>query len=120
MSDRWPARIGAMLGVRFGGKRQNEVSPRVDYALCCRRPFSSRLRKVIAQLVDKSAAADLRAIKQLTDIVQSAERRSEAGAAPSEPARLTAPDKEVIELFVARLRRQIAAEAAEAAAAAAT
>ena len=75
---------------------------------------------VVTQLVDKSAAADLRAIKQLTDIVQSAERRSEAGAAPSEPARLTAPDKEVIELFVARLRRQIAAEAAEAAAAAAT
>jgi hypothetical protein len=33
---------------------------------------------------------------------------------------LTAPDKEVIELFVARLRRQMAAKAAEVAAAAAS
>jgi len=32
---------------------------------------------------------------------------------------LTAPDREVVELFVARLRRQITAEAPEAAAAAA-
>jgi hypothetical protein len=75
---------------------------------------------VVAQLVDKSAPADLRAIKQLTDIVQSAERQSEAYAAPPEPVQLTAPDREVVKLFVARLRRQIAAEAAEAAAAAAT
>jgi hypothetical protein len=55
----------------------------------------------------------------LTDIVQDVERRSETSAAPSKPATLTAPDKEVVELFVARLRRQIAAEAVEAAAAAA-
>jgi hypothetical protein len=75
---------------------------------------------VIIQLVNKSAAADLRAIKQLTDIVHGVERRREGSAAiPSEPAQLTAPDREVVELFVARLRRQIAAEAAEAAAAAA-
>ena len=41
-----------------------------------------------------------------------------AGAAPPpEPAILTATDREVVDLFVARLRRQIAAEAAEAAAA---
>jgi hypothetical protein len=55
----------------------------------------------------------------LTDIVQSAERRSESSEAPSQRAKLTAPDREVVELFVARLRRQIAAEAAEAAEAAA-
>jgi hypothetical protein len=85
-----------------------------------RRRRVTKRELVVAQLVDKSAAADLRAIKQLTDIVQSAERRSEAGAAPPEPAQLTAPDREVVELFVARLRRQIAAEAAEAAAAAAS
>jgi hypothetical protein len=69
---------------------------------------------VVKQLVNKSAAADLRAIKQLTDIVQRVEPRSETSAAPSEPAQLTASDREVVELFVARLRRQIAAEAAEA------
>ena len=40
-----------------------------------------------------------------------------AGAdAPREPEKLTATDREVVELFVARLRRQIATEAAEAAA----
>ena len=82
-----------------------------------RRRRVTKRELVVTQLVDKSAAADLRAIKQLTDIVQSAERRSEwSAAAPSEPAQLTAPDREVVELFVARLRRQIAAEAAEAAA----
>ena len=84
-----------------------------------RRRRVTKRELVVAQLVDKSAAADLRAIKQLTDIVQSAERRSEASAAPREPGELTAPDREVVELFVARLRRQIAAEAAEAAAASA-
>ena len=34
-----------------------------------------------------------------------------AGAAAPEPANLTSPDREVVEPFVARLRRQIAAEA---------
>ena len=85
-----------------------------------RRRRVTKREQVITQLVNKSASADLRAIKQLTDIVQGVERRSEASAAPSEPAQLTAPDREVVELFVARLRRQIAAEAAEAAAAAAS
>jgi hypothetical protein len=83
-----------------------------------RRRRVTKREQVITQLVDKSAAADLRAIKQLTDIIQRAERRSEDSEAPSERTKLTPPDKEVIELFVARLRRQIAAEAAEAAAAA--
>ena len=74
---------------------------------------------VIKQLVNKSATADLRAIKQLTDIVERVEPRTGASQAPAEPPQLTATDREVIELFVARLRRQIAAENAEAAAAAA-
>ena len=38
-------------------------------------------------------------------------------AASSEPSKLTTTDREVVELFVARLRRQIAGEAAEAPAA---
>jgi hypothetical protein len=44
------------------------------------------------------------------------EAEAKAGTAAPEPAGLTPPDKEVVELFVARLRRQIAAETAEAAA----
>jgi len=74
---------------------------------------------VIKQLVNKSATADLRAIKQLTDIVERVEPRTGASQAPAEPPQLSATDREVIELFVARLRRQIAAENVEAAAAAA-
>ena len=34
-----------------------------------------------------------------------------AGAAAPEPAKLTSPDREVVEPFVARMRRQNAAEA---------
>ena len=84
-----------------------------------RRRRVTKREQVITQLVNKSAAADLRAIKQLTDIVQRVERRSDGSEAPPQRAKLTAPDREVVELFVARLRRQIAAEAAEAAATAA-
>jgi hypothetical protein len=84
-----------------------------------RRRRVTKREQVITQLVNKSAAADLRAIKQLTDIVQRVERRSDGSEAPPQRAKLTAPDREVVDLFVARLRRQIAAEAAEAAAAAA-
>src|SRR5215467_10821614 len=50
-----------------------------------RRRRITKREQVITQLVNKSAAADLRAIKQLTDIVQGVERRREGSAAePSE------------------------------------
>jgi len=64
---------------------------------------------IVAQLVDKSAAADLRATRMLIDILKEVELK--AGAAPPAPAKLAPADKEVVALFVARLRRQIAAEA---------
>ena len=76
---------------------------------------------IVAQMVDKSTRADLRAIKMLADMQKEAEAK--AGTAAPEltqsatPGKLAAEDREVVELFVARLRRQIAAEAAEAAAA---
>ena len=70
---------------------------------------------IVTQMVNKSAKADLRATKMLFDMMKEVEQK--AGAVAPEPAKLTAPDREVVELFVARLRRQIAAEAAEAAAA---
>ena len=49
----------------------------------------------------------------LFDMMKEVEQKAGASA-PPEPAKLTASDREVVELFVARLRRQIAAEAAEA------
>jgi hypothetical protein len=67
-------------------------------------------------MVNKSAKADLRATKMLFDMMKEVEPKAGA-AAPAE--KLTAPDREVVELFVTRLRRQIAAEAAETAAVAA-
>jgi len=81
-----------------------------------RRKITKR-EAIIKQMVDKSADADLRATKMLFDMLKEVEEKA-GTASPPEPAALTAPDREVVELFVARLRRQIAAEAAEAAKAA--
>jgi hypothetical protein len=81
-----------------------------------RRKITKR-EAIVTQMVNKSAKADLRGTKMLFDMMKEVEQK--AGAAAPEPAKLTASDRELVELFVARLRRQIAAEAAEAAAAAA-
>jgi hypothetical protein len=78
-----------------------------------RRKITKR-EAIVTQMVNKSAKADLRATKMLYDMMKEVEQK--AGAAAPEPAKLTAPDREVVDQFVARLRRQIAAEAAEAAA----
>jgi hypothetical protein len=59
---------------------------------------------VIAQLVDKSATADLRATKMLLDIIKDIEKQ--AGTAPApKPVPFTAADEEVVENLFARLRR---------------
>ena len=60
---------------------------------------------------NRSAEADLRATKMLLDMLKDIEQT--AAAAPPPERSLTAPDKEVVAQFVARLRRQIAAEAAD-------
>jgi hypothetical protein len=68
---------------------------------------------VVHQLVDKSTSADLRATKMLFDMMKDAEHKAGVAAPPPQPHRLTEADKEVVELFVERLRRQILAEMAE-------
>ena len=78
---------------------------------------------IVAQMVDKSTRADLRAIKMLADTQKEAEAKAGTALPESDtltgpaqsaaPAKLAAEDREVVELFVARLRQQIAAEAAE-------
>ena len=67
---------------------------------------------VVKQLVNKSAAADLRAIKQLTDIVQGVERRSGTSPAPPPPHDFTAADEEVIAELRKRIERDIRAQIA--------
>ena len=78
-----------------------------------RRKITKR-EAIVTQMVNESAGANLRATKMLFDMMKEVEQKVGA-AAPPEPAKLSAPDREVVELFIARLRRQIAAEAAAAA-----
>ena len=69
---------------------------------------------MIKQLVNKSASADLRVIKQLTDIVQGVERPTGAPQAPPPPPAFTAADEQVIAELKKRTERGIrAAIAAE-------
>ena len=59
---------------------------------------------VIAQLVDMSAGADLRAMKMLIDMLKDIEARAGAAPLPKTPP-LTPADEEVVENLLARLRR---------------
>jgi Family of unknown function (DUF5681) len=59
---------------------------------------------VIAQLVDKSTGADLRATKMLIDMLKDIEKRA-GMTPPPEASPLTAADEEVVETLLARLRR---------------
>ena len=61
-------------------------------------------------MVDKSASADLRATKLLIDMMKDVERRAGDAAPLPEPRRLATAEKEVVQQFVARLRRQILQE----------
>ena len=80
-----------------------------------RREITKR-EAIVTQLVNKSTAADLRATKMLIDMLKQVEEKVAAAGLPR-AARLTAADREIVEQFIARLRHQIAAEAAAAAAA---
>ena len=77
-----------------------------------RRRRITKRELVIKQLVNKSASADLRAIKQLTDIVQGVERRTGASPAPPPQPVFTAADEEVIAELRKRIERDIRAKIA--------
>ena len=76
-----------------------------------RRRKITKRGAVVHQLVNKSASADLRATKMLIDMIEGGrtEGRRDLRAAPK-PPRPGPADKEVIEVFIPRLRRQILAE----------
>jgi hypothetical protein len=69
-----------------------------------RRQITKR-EAVIAQLVNKSAAAELRATKMLIDMLRDIEKRAEPPAAAKSPFNPT--DKEVVQQLVARLHRNM-------------
>ena len=67
-----------------------------------RRQVTKR-EAVIAQLVNKSASAELRATKMLIDMLRDVERRAEPATA--EKNSFSPTDKEVVRQLIARLRR---------------
>ena len=90
------------------------VNERTFVTIDGRRRSITKREAIVTQMVDKSASADLRATKMLIDMMRDVEHKT-GGAPPPEPRRLAAADKEVVQLFVARLRRQILQEQAKAA-----
>ena len=82
-----------------------------------RRRKITKREAIVTQMVGKSASADLRATKMLIDMMKDVERRTGDAAPPPELRRLATADKEVVQQFVARLRRQIMQEIEEAKAA---
>ena len=68
---------------------------------------------ITSQLINKSATADLRAIKILLDLIKDAEKQAGAVPAPEPPPPFTAADEEVVEQLIERLRHQILSEMAE-------
>jgi hypothetical protein len=68
-----------------------------------RRQVTKR-EAVIAQLVDKSASAELRATKMLIEMLREIERKTDP--APAEKT-LAPSDKEVVQQLIARLRRNL-------------
>lgn len=67
---------------------------------------------ITSQLINKSATADLRAIKILLDLIKDAEKQAGAATAPEAAQRFTAADEEVVEQLIERLRHQILSEMA--------
>ena len=67
---------------------------------------------ITSQLINKSATADLGAIKILLDLIKDAEKQAAAATAPEPSPRFTAADEEVVEQLIERLRHQILTEMA--------
>ena len=76
-----------------------------------RRQITKR-EAVVHQLVNKCATADLRATRMLFDMIKEVEHKASITPPVPEPRRLDAADKEVVQNFVDRLRKQILAEIA--------
>ena len=70
-----------------------------------KRRLVTKREAVIAQLVNKSASAELRATKMLIDMLRDIEKRAEPAAAAKSPFSPT--DREVVQQLIARLRRNM-------------
>ena len=88
----------------------NALNETVVVTIDGRRRKITKREAIVARMVDKSASADLRATKMLIDMMKDVEHKAHDAAPPPEPRRLAATDREVVQHFVARLRRQILQE----------
>jgi hypothetical protein len=106
-----------------GGRRSAESLPAlladalnetVYVTINGRRRRITKREAILAQMVDKSASADLRATKMLIDMMKEVEHKAGVAAPPPEPRRFTEADEEVMQNLVARLRRVVLHEIEEA------
>jgi hypothetical protein len=74
----------------------------------------TKCQAIVTPMVNKSADPDLCATKTPFEMMKEVEQNTGATAPPA-PAKLTPADKEDVEQIIARLRRQIAAAAEDAA-----
>jgi hypothetical protein len=94
---------------RRGGAKQLRVllaealDEKTVVAIDGRRRRITKREAMVAQLVDKSAAADLRAVKLLLDMLKMAEARA-GTAAPAAEWVLDAADEKVIDTLLLRLK----------------
>src|SRR5271166_1140950 len=103
-----PARAAAE---KFGGVAARGVEQKVVVTENGRRRKIAVREAITSQLINKSATADLRAIKILLDLIKDAEKQAGAVPAPQPPP-FTAADEEVVEQLIERLRHQILSEMA--------
>ena len=92
----------------------NALNEAVYMTINGRRRRITKREAIVMQMVDKSASADLRATKMLIDLKKEIEQKASVAAPPPEPPRLAEAEEEVVQHFVARLRRQMLQEIEEA------
>ena len=92
----------------------NALNEAVYMTINGRRRRITKREAIVMQMVDKSASADLRATKMLIDLMKEIEQKASVAAPPPEPPRLAEAEEEVVQHFVARLRRQMLLEIEEA------
>ena len=73
-----------------------------------RRKITKR-EAIVTRMVNNAAGTDLRATKMLIDMMKDIERKAGV-VAPPEPRQLAPADKEVINSFIARMRRALLQE----------
>jgi hypothetical protein len=89
------------------------VNKRIFVTIDGKRRKITKREAIVTQMVNKSTTADLRATKMLIDMMKHAKQKAGAASPLPEPRWFSEADKEVMEEFVERIRKQILWEIAE-------